>query len=61
MNTTELDTETVVITRKRTDVLKSQNDRPTREPVEHPDRIPPEQRPHPVTHGERKTRRDGPA
>jgi hypothetical protein len=59
--TTETDTETLIIQRKRTDVLKSVSDRPTREPVEHPDRIPAEAPAHPVTRDARVSRRDRPA
>ena len=46
MNATDLDIEP---TKTVTDVLKSVTDRVTRERPEHPDRIPPESRSHPVT------------
>jgi hypothetical protein len=61
MTDTETDTETVVVPRKRTDVLKSQSDRLTREPAEHPDRIPSERPAHPVTRAPRAARSDRPA
>jgi hypothetical protein len=56
MTTVDLDIEP-----KKTvaDVFKPVTDRVTREPSEHPDRIPPESRSHPVTRA-RKVRRDRP-
>ena len=47
---TDVQVETDAARRKRVhDGLKPPTDRLTREPKEHPDRVPPENRPHPVT------------
>ena len=41
-----------------TDVLKPATDRVTRERSEHPDRVPPESKTHPVTRGRAAARRE---
>ena len=53
MTTIDLDFEP----KKITEALKPITDRVTREPSEHPDRLPPESKTHPVTRG-RTVRRE---